>query len=173
MNKAAIEREIESRCRTAINYSSYRCAFFFKLNIALCFLSLISLWCSGFVFKGGYEIIAMILNVAGSLLLILDVILNLLGCYASWKSMHDGYESFLSEFTKIHITASVADLQNLLARFFDYDKRCHATYYALGLIAWNDTCVQMGKPQCVKKVPWYKRLTANVLSWGSVASNFK
>lgn len=54
-----------------------------------------------------------------------------------------------------------------------YNKRCHATYYALGLIAWNDTCVQMGKPQCVKKVPWYKRLTANVLSWGSVASNFK
>lgn len=106
-------------------------------------------------------------------MLVIDVILNLLGCYGKWKSMHDGYNSFLAEFTKTHSNASVNNLEELMSRFIEFDGRCHAVYNALGVIAWNETCVQMGKKQHVKPVPWYKRLTKNWFTWGSIADNFK
>lgn len=52
MNKEDVEWEFESRCRVAMNYSCFRYAFFFKLNIALCVLSMVSLWCSGYFAEG-------------------------------------------------------------------------------------------------------------------------
>lgn len=173
MEKKDIERIFESRCRTAINYASYRYAFFFKINIILCVLSIASLWCAGCVASGDDKTASLVLNIAGSVLLISDVVLNLVGAVGYWKSIRCGYYDFFSEFTEIRSKASVEELESLMARFVKYDSRCEACYNALGLIAWNDACIQMGKDKYVKKIPWYKRLTANFFSWGSVADNFK
>ena len=173
MNKSDIEWKFESQCRIAINYAGLRHAFFNKVNILLCVLSIASLWCSGFVFTGGYKCASCVLNIAGSLMLVADVALNLLGCNGFWKAMSDGYSELLAEFTAIRSTATATELEELMSRFVKFDARCSASFDALGLIAWNEACVQMGKTDRVKHVPWYKRLTANFCSWGSVADNFK
>ena len=173
MTKSDIEWAIESSCRIAMNYSGYRCAFFNRLNVVLCVLSIASLWCSGFVFSNGKELAACVLDIVGAVLLVADVVLNLMGCNGFWKSMRNGYYELYSEFVEIRSKASEDELEKLQARLAKFDSRCDAEYNALGLIAWNDACVQMGKPEHVKHVPWYKWLTANLFSWGTVAENFK
>jgi len=173
MTKADLEWDIESRCRIAMNYAGYRYTFFKWLNIILCILSIASLWCSGFVYAGTEPGKSCVLNVVGSVMLIVDVVLNLLGCNGFWKSMLDGYGELYSEFVGIRSAASVQELEAFKSRFTKFDCRCNAEYNALGLIAWNDACAQMGKSNCVKPVPLYKRLTANLFAWGSVADNFK
>ncbi len=172
MKKSDVEWEIESCCRIAMNYASYRYAFFSKLNVSLAIVSLVSIWFSGFVFSGDYKAVSAVLNVVGSISLVFDVVLNIKGCTGFWKSMYEGYNGFFAEFARIRPTASVEELQSLKSKFVEFDGKCNANLNALGLIAWNDACVQMGKSEHVKHVPWYKRWTANIFSWGSVADNF-
>lgn len=173
MKKSDVEWEIESSCRIAMNYASYRYEFFSKLNVSLAIVSLVSIWFSGFVFSGDYKAVSAVLNVVGSISLVFDVVLNIKGCNGFWKSMYEGYNGFFAEFARIQPTASVEELQSLKSKFVEFDGKCNANFNALGLIAWNDACVQMGKSEHVKHVPWYKRWTANIFSWGSVADNFK
>lgn len=173
MKKSDIEWDIESSVRIAMNYASYRYAFFSKLNISLAIISLVSIWFSGFVFSGEHKTISAILNIVGSVSLVFDVVLNIKGCNGFWKSMYEGYNGFFTEFARIQPTASVEELQSLKSKFVEFDGKCNADFNALGLIAWNDACVQMGKPEHVKPVPFYKRWTANLFSWSSVADNFK
>lgn len=156
-----------------MNYASYRYAFFSKLNISLAIISLVSIWFSGFVFSGEHKTISAILNIVGSVSLVFDVVLNIKGCNGFWKSMYEGYNGFFAEFARIQPTASVEELQSLKSKFVEFDGKCNADFNAIGLIAWNDACVQMGKPEHVKPVPFYKRWTANLFSWSSVADNFK
>lgn len=172
MDKEDVEWEFESRCRVAMNYSCFRYVFFFKLNIALCVLSMVSLWCSGYFADGKCESAFVALNIVGSALLVFDVVLNLVGCCGFWKSMRDGYFEFFAEFQEIRFKASAEELRGLMSRFVKFDSRCDASFNALGLIAWNDACIQMGKAEHVKHVPWYKCWTANIFSWGSVSDNF-
>lgn len=172
MKKSDVEWEIESSCRIAMNYASYRYAFFSKLNVSLAIVSLVSIWFSGFVFSGDYKAVSAVLNVVGSISLVFDVVLNIKGCNGFWKSMYEGYNGFFAEFARIRPTASVEELQSLKSKFVEFDGKCNANFNALGLIAWNDACVQMGRSEHVKHVPRYKRWTANLFSWGSVADNF-
>lgn len=173
MKKSDIEWDIESSVRVAMNYASYRYAFFSKLNISLAIISLVSIWFSGFVFSGEHKTISAILNIVGSVSLVFDVVLNIKGCNGFWKSMYEGYNGFFAEFARIQPTASLEELQSLKSKLVEFDGKCNADFNALGLIAWNDACVQMGKPEHVKPVPFYKRWTANLFSWSSVADNFK
>lgn len=174
MTKADLEWEIESSCRIAMNYAGYRCAFFKRINIILCILSIVFLWCSGFVYDGMAEKnTSCALNIAGSIMLVVDVVLNLLGCNGFWKSMVDGYGELYAEFVGMRSSASLQDLEAFKSKFTKFDNRCSADYNALGLIAWNDACTQMGKKDEAKHIPLCKRLTANLFSWGSVADNFK
>lgn len=173
MKKSDIEWDIESSVRVAMNYASHRYAFFSKLNISLAIISLVSIWFSGFVFSGEHKTISAILNIVGSVSLVFDVVLNIKGCNGFWKSMYEGYNGFFAEFARIQPTASVEELQSLKSKFVEFDGKCNADFNAIGLIAWNDACVQMGKPEHVKPVPFYKRWTANLFSWSSVADNFK
>ena len=172
MKKSDVEWEFESGCRVAMNYAGYRYAFFSKLNVSLAIISLASLWLSGFIFAGDHKIVSAVLNIVGSVSLIFDVVLNIKGSNSYWSAMYDGYNAFFSEFIKIQPTSSVEELQELKSRFVEFDGKCNANFNALGLIAWNDACVQMGRAEHVKHIPWYKRWTANLFSWGSVADNF-
>lgn len=173
MSKADVEWEFETRCRSALGYADGRLAFFNMLNVALGVFALVSLWLSGFVFSGGHENISKALNVAGSISLIIDVVLNVKGCAGFWKSMHDGYSWLFAEFKRIRPAATTNELSDILSRFYDFDGRCSAQYSVLLVVSWNETCVQMGKSDQVKKIPLYKYLTRNFFTWGSSADNFK
>lgn len=173
MSKEDLQWDIESKLRVSLAYAGYRHSFFTGLNIALCIVALASLWLSGAVFAGEWPRVSMALNIVCSVALVVDVALNIKGLNGFWSAMYDGYNEMLSELFRIQENASVEQLSELRSRVLAFDGRCKSVKNALGLIAWNDACVQMGKSEHVKPVPWYKRWTANLFSWGSVADNFK
>ena len=173
MTKDDLKWEIESRLRIGISYSGYRYSFFSTLNVALCIVALASLWLSGVVFSGEWPRVSMALNIICSVSLVVDVALNIKGFNGYWSAMYDGYNEMLSELFSVQENASAEQLSELRSRMYTFDGRCKSVKNALCLIAWNDACVQMGKSEHVKHVPFYKRWTANIFSWGSAADNFK
>ena len=173
MTKDDLKWEVESKLRIGISYSEFRYSFFSKLNVFLCFVSLVTLWLSGAVFAGEWPMVSLVLNVVCSVSLVIDVVLNIKGLNGYWSAMYDGYNDMLSELFRIQEKCSVDQLSELRSRMYAFDGRCKSTLGALCLMAWNDACIQMGKSEHVKPVPWYKRWTANLFSWGSVADNFK
>ena len=113
------------------------------------------------------------LNAVCSVSLVFDVALNIKGLNGFWSAMYDGYNEMLSELFRIQDKCSLEQLDELKSRMYVFDGRCKSVKNALCLIAWNDACVQMGKSEHVKHIPFYKRWTANLFSWGSAADNFK
>ena len=172
MSKDDLKWEIESKLRVGLSYAGYRHAFFTKLNVILCIIALASLWLSGVVFAGSWPRVSMALNIVCSVSLVFDVALNIKGLNGFWSSMYDGYNEMLSELLRIQENATEDQLAELLSRFYAFDGRCKSVNGVLCLVAWNDACVQMGKSEFVKSIPLYKRLTANLFSWGSVADVF-
>lgn len=173
MTKDDLKWEIESKLRIGLAYAGYRHSFFSKINISLCVISITSLWLSGLVFSGSYPKISLLLDAICAVSLIFDVALNINGLCGYWCAMYDGYNDMLSELFRVQEKCSVEQLSELRARMYAFDGKCKSTLSCLNLMAWNDACVQMGKSEHVKPVPLYKRLTANIFSWGSVADNFK
>ena len=173
MTKDDLKWEIESKLRVGISYSGSRYSFFSKLNIVLCFVSLVSLWLSGAVFAGDWPNVSLALNVVCSLSLVLDVVLNVKGTNGYWAAMYDGYNDMLSGLFRIQEKCTVEQLSELRSRMYAFDGRCKSTLNVLCVVAWNEACIQMGRPQYVKQIHWFKRWTANLFSWDPVEDYFK
>lgn len=165
MTKSQLLWTIESGLRIGISYASLRYWFFLKLNVFLSIVALTSLWLSGYVFSGNHPGLSLVLNIVGSVSLIADVILNVKGSVGYWSSMYEGYNSMLSEYTRVRNTASIPELSALYSRVLDFDGKCKSVMNALVVLARNEACVQMGKPECKAKIHPFKSFTANFFKW--------